>query len=90
MPNANVIYSLSLDKFYVGACNDNFNDRIEKHTIHSFGNHRFTAVGSSWVLFLSFETPNYPHFIRIESKITAMKRLPYLFRVAIFKGWILT
>jgi putative endonuclease len=73
-----ILYSKSLCKFYIGACHDNLDDRIIKHNAHFYGNHRFTAIVSDWELFLKIPVSNYPHAIRIERKIKAMKSSQYI------------
>jgi putative endonuclease len=73
-----IIYSISLDKFYIGACHENLDDRIFKHNTHFYGNHRFTAAASDWELFLKIPTTDYPQAIRIEQKIKAMKSSKYI------------
>ncbi|MDA3879535.1 MAG: hypothetical protein PF436_04035, partial [Prolixibacteraceae bacterium] len=54
------------------------NKRLEKHNNHSYGNHRFTAKANDWVVFLIIEARDYPHAIRIERKIKAMKNRKYI------------
>ena len=78
MPYCYILHSDKLDKFYTGACNGSLESRIEKHNNHSYGNHRFTAVANDWQLFLSIETTNYSHAIRLEKKIKSMKSSKYI------------
>jgi putative endonuclease len=73
-----IIYSKKLDKFYIGATHEDINKRLEKHNNHSYGNHRFTAKANDWVVFLIIEARDYPHAIRIERKIKAMKNRKYI------------
>ena len=73
MAHCYILRSEKLGKFYIGACNGSLAERIEKHNNHSYGNHRFTAKASDWELFLSIETNDYSHAIRIERKIKSMK-----------------
>ncbi|MDA3817058.1 MAG: GIY-YIG nuclease family protein [Prolixibacteraceae bacterium] len=73
-----IIYSKKLDKFHIGATHEDINKRLEKHNNHSYGNHRFTAKANDWVVFLIIEARDYPHAIRIERKIKAMKNRKYI------------
>jgi putative endonuclease len=73
MAHCYIIFSKSLSKFYIGACNSSLTKRIENHNNHSYGKHRFTAKASDWMLYLKIETNDYAHAIRIERKIKSMK-----------------
>jgi putative endonuclease len=73
-----IIYSERIDKFYIGACNGSLESRIEKHNLHSYGNQRYTASTNDWQLFLSIETVDYSHAIRLENKIKSMKSSIYI------------
>ncbi|SHJ58208.1 putative endonuclease [Tangfeifania diversioriginum] len=68
-----ILFSEKLNKFYVGATNDNVEKRLEKHNDHSYGKHRYTAMANDWEVFLSIEANDYPHAIRMERKIKSMK-----------------
>ncbi|MFN7301097.1 MAG: GIY-YIG nuclease family protein [Bacteroidota bacterium] len=67
-----ILYSASLDKFYIGACQDALEERIRKHNEHAYGNHRFTAAAKDWQLFLKIEADSFPHAVRFERKIKSM------------------
>ena len=73
-----VLYSASLDKFYIGACQDSLEERIRKHNEHAYGNHRFTAAAKDWELFLKIEAESYPHAVRLERKIKSMKSRKFI------------
>jgi putative endonuclease len=73
-----IIYSKKLDRFYIGATQDSVHSRIEKHNSGHHGKNHFTAKADDWLLFLSFETKDYAHAIRIERKIKAMKSKIYI------------
>ncbi len=68
-----ILYSESLDKFYIGACQDSLEERIRKHNEHAYGNHRFTAAANDWELFLKIEADSFLHAVRLERKIKSMK-----------------
>ncbi|MCO4807666.1 MAG: GIY-YIG nuclease family protein [Flavobacteriales bacterium] len=78
MPHCYILQSKKLNRFYIGACQDNLNSRIEKHNNHAYGKHRFTAQASDWTLFIEIETTNYARAVRIERKIKAMKSRRYI------------
>ncbi|MCF8363738.1 MAG: GIY-YIG nuclease family protein [Prolixibacteraceae bacterium] len=73
-PACYILYSKKLDKFYIGAIHKDINKRLEKHNNHTYEKHRFTAKADDWVVFLIIDAMDYPHAIRIERKIKAMKR----------------
>ncbi|NVK48792.1 MAG: GIY-YIG nuclease family protein [Cyclobacteriaceae bacterium] len=73
-----ILFSPSLGKFYTGITQESLESRIEKHNIHSYGNHRFTAKASDWELFLSIETTSYSHARRIELYIKKMKSAVFI------------
>ena len=73
-----IIFSQSLNKFYIGACQNSLEDRITKHNNHEYGNHRFTAAANDWKLFLQIDTKDYAHAVRIERKIKSMKSRIYI------------
>jgi len=73
-----ILFSRKLNKFYVGATNDNVEIRLEKHNDHSYGKNRYTAMANDWQVFLSIEANDYPHAIRIERKIKSMKSKTFI------------
>ena len=73
-----ILYSASLDKFYIGACQDALDERIRKHNEHAYGNHRFTAAEKDWDLFLKIEADSFPHAVRLERKIKSMKSRKFI------------
>ena len=78
MPFCYIIYSPNLEKYYIGATQDNLAERIEKHNKASYGSHRFTSKANDWVLVTAFETLDYAHAVRIERKIKRMKSKIYI------------
>ena len=73
-----ILFSQNLNKFYVGACQDSLDSRIQKHNNHEYGIHRFTSTANDWVLFLKIDVADYSHAIRLERKIKAMKSRKYI------------
>ncbi len=73
-----ILYSVKLDRFYIGACQEDLLARIEKHNNHFYGRHRFTAVANDWSLFISIEANDFSHAVRMERKIKSMKSSKYI------------
>ncbi len=74
-----IIYSQKLKRFYTGgATQENILERIQKHNEHSYGQHRFTAAAKDWTLFLEIPTNDFPHAVRMEQAIKAMKSSVYI------------
>jgi len=73
-----ILFSDKLNKFYVGATQEDVSKRIEKHNQSSYGKHRFTAVADDWKLFLFIPDSDYAHAIRLERKIKSMKSVKYI------------
>jgi len=73
-----IIFSKNLGKFYVGACQGNVKDRMQKHNNHAYGLHRFTAKANDWEHFLTILAKNYAHATRIEKHIKSMKSSRYI------------
>ncbi|HPR31499.1 MAG TPA: GIY-YIG nuclease family protein [Prolixibacteraceae bacterium] len=69
-----ILFSKSLDRFYVGVTHETPDQRLYKHNKHVYGMHRFTASADDWEIFMVMEVENYPHAVRLERKIIAMKR----------------
>ena len=73
-----IIYSPSLDTYYIGACQQDLLERLNNHNIAKYGSNHFTARASDWEIFFSFQTNSYDHAIRIERKLKSMKSRIYL------------
>ena len=78
MPYAYILYSQSIDRFYIGSTADNLEDRLSKHLKIEYGNKAFTSKASDWVVFWSVCTDNILHAKRIERKLKQMKSRVYL------------
>ena len=79
-----IIFSETLNRFYVGATQDELIKRIQKHNDHSYGNHRYTAAASDWKLVLQIPALDYSHAIRMERKIKSMKSSKYIQNLSIY------
>jgi len=73
-----ILFSEKLNKFYVGATHDEIEFRLQKHNKHSYGAHRFTAGTNDWGIYLILEAVDFPHVVRMERKIKAMKSRTYI------------
>ncbi len=73
-----VLFSKTLNKFYIGATNDSVEKRREKHNAHSYGKQHYTAAANDWEVFLALEANDYPHAIRMERKIKSMKSKTFI------------
>lgn len=73
-----ILYSTTLNKFYIGACHKDLDQRIENHNAGAYGSKSFTSNTNDWVLFLKFDCDDYAHEIRLERKIKSMKSSVYI------------
>ena len=78
MPFSYIIYSRRIDKYYIGACKECLEFRIEKHNTSFFGTKAFTSQVSDWELYIDIEVQDYDHAIRLERKIKSMKSRKYI------------
>jgi len=73
-----ILYSVSLDKYYIGATAHDIDIRIIKHNSSFYGTSKYTSKTNDWELFLVIETLDYSHALRIEAKIKKMKSKIYI------------
>lgn len=73
-----ILFSEQLQKFYVGATQDDVQNRIDKHNNKFYGQQKFTATADDWNLFLSIPSDDYAHAVRIERKIKSMKSSKFI------------
>ncbi len=73
-----IIYSHTLERFYTGVTHTKLSDRIEKHNIGSYGDHRYTSYADDWELFLAIPCATYSQAMRIERHIKRMKSSVYI------------
>ena len=78
MPCCYIIFSEKLNRFYIGATQDDPKNRIAKHNNHTYGKHKYTAKASDWKLFIAIEAEDYPHATRIERFIKKQKSAVYI------------
>lgn len=73
-----ILYSESLDRFYIGVTTQNIEDRIQKHNQAQYGKHQYTTATDDWQVYLLIDTVDYVHAIRLERKIKSMKSSKYI------------
>ncbi|WP_437371679.1 GIY-YIG nuclease family protein [Maribacter litoralis] len=78
MSHTYILHSKALNKFYIGACHEDLQKRIENHNLGTYGTKSYTSITNDWVLFLKFDCDNYAHAIRLERKIKSMKSSVYI------------
>ena len=71
-----VIYSSTLDSYYVGSCMD-FKIRLEQHLTFSFQN-SYTKKANDWKEYLLFDDLEYKQARQIEAYIKRMKSVKYI------------
>ena len=71
-----ILYSVDLDKFYIGSCL-NLSERLEQHTNKRFKD-AYTVVANDWKLYLSVDGLSYKQARRIEAHIKKMKSKTYI------------
>ncbi|HAQ65206.1 MAG TPA: hypothetical protein DCR43_05050 [Bacteroidales bacterium] len=87
-PCCYILFSKSLNRFYVGSCHLDLLQRIEKHNSHFYGNNRFTAAANDWLLFLRIPAKDYPHATRMEKLIKSMKSSTYIRNLILYPQMI--
>jgi len=73
-----ILFSAKLQKFYIGATQDDVSVRISKHNQGTYGKQRFTACATDWTLFHFIPTSDYAQATRVERNIKSMKSRKYI------------
>ncbi|MES2690576.1 MAG: GIY-YIG nuclease family protein, partial [Bacteroidota bacterium] len=73
-----ILYSPSLNRFYIGATQDGIEQRLIKHNQHQYGNNHYTAQTSDWHVFLTIQCTDYAQATKIERHIKKMKSSVYI------------
>lgn len=71
-----ILYSVSLDKFYIGSCLQ-LNERLIEHKEKRFKD-SFTAKVDDWVLYFFLDDLEYQQARNIEAHIKKMKSRKYI------------
>jgi len=74
MPVCYILFSDSINKYYVGAC-INLERRLYEHNI---GHSNFTSKGISWIIVFSKEFPSLPEAKQFERYIKKQKSRKYI------------
>ena len=77
MATVYIIFSETLNKFYIGYTTDTVESRLEKHNSLHWEN-KYTAKGIPWTLFLKIECQSVTHALKIEKHIKQMKSKIYI------------
>lgn len=75
MATVYMLYSQTLDSFYIGSC-ENFDQRLKQHLTSNFEN-SFTRRASDWEKYLLIEDLEYLQARQIEGHIKRMKSRKY-------------
>ena len=86
MATVYVIYSESLDRFYIGSCKE-FTHRMEEHNNGVYRS-SFTVRAKDWQLFLKIDDLSYMQARNIEAHIKRMKSRDYIKRLSSYPAII--
>ena len=76
MATVYILYSSSLNKYYIGSCKD-LVDRFQQHQEDFFGK-SFTQKANDWEIFYCLDDLTYSQARKIESHIKKMKSKKYI------------
>lgn len=76
MATVYILYSVQLNKYYVGSCL-NISERLLEHTSKKYKD-SFTAKANDWILFYSIPNLEYNQARLIETHIKRMKSKQYI------------
>ncbi len=72
-----ILFSQSIDKFYIGATTLDVNQRVYRHNTKYYDN-KYTSQVNDWTIFLEIECPSMTTARHIESHIKRMKSKKYI------------
>jgi putative endonuclease len=78
LPGCYILYSATLNCFYIGAVHDSLETRLKKHRDRFYGNSHFTAQADDWELYMFIECDSFSQAIRIERHIKRMKSCVFI------------
>ncbi len=73
-----ILFSKTLDRFYVGSTILSPEARLERHLQKHYGQHKFTAKSNDWELFFSIVCSSEKQAQNIEKHIKSMKSKVYI------------
>jgi putative endonuclease len=68
-----ILYSESLDRYYIGSTSLAPEDRLDNHLSKYYSAAKFTAKANDWVIFLAISCSSFNQARKIESHIKKMK-----------------
>ena len=77
MPCCYIIYSPTLDQYYVGASSKDFTERLRSHNTGKYSR-SYTSKADDWQAFLVIAVATYSHARKLESRIKSMKSKRYI------------
>jgi putative endonuclease len=87
MSTVYILYSSSLDSFYIGSCLC-LEQRLQQHKEKKFKN-AFTTSANDWVLFLAVSVLHYGQARKIEMHIKKMKSKTYINNLSLYPELVL-
>jgi putative endonuclease len=73
-----ILYSATLDRFYIGSTSLETSDRLDNHLTKYYGASKFTAKANDWNLFFSIKCSSYSQARKIETHIKKMRSKTYI------------
>ena len=68
-----ILFSPSLNKFYIGATSNSAKHRLSQHLSDFYGKRKFTHAANDWYIFLEIPCSSYKQAMAIEKHIKKMK-----------------
>ncbi|MCU0461016.1 MAG: GIY-YIG nuclease family protein [Bacteroidales bacterium] len=72
-----IIYSESIDRYYIGYTTD-INERLKLHNAGHFGGKSYTSKATDWLIFLLIPCESVEQAIFVEARIKKMKSRKYI------------
>ena len=68
-----ILFSSSLDRFYIGSTRSSPEERLLKHNQKYYGNHKFTSIADDWILYHQIHCSGFSQARKIEDHLKKMK-----------------
>ncbi len=82
MSSMYVLYSESIDRFYIGSCL-NLVERLKQHNDHTFDK-SFTRRAKDWKIFFRMDNLTHSESLQIEQHLKKMKSRKYLNNLSLY------
>jgi putative endonuclease len=69
-----ILFSKSLDRFYIGSTIISIDTRLERHLENYYGKNKFTAKTKDWMVFCAIECKSKLQAFKIESHIKTKEK----------------